>query len=107
MNFTELFMWYLAAFGVSYIVGFSKISFPFRVTLGNSKSTLLHWFLDLIECPACVSTWLGFFYGVAKSEGLPIHNRALTVLLYGTSTSATSFVLGRLTGLIEGDKKFE
>lgn len=107
MNFAELLFWYFAAFGVSYIVGFSKISFPFRVKLGNSKSILLHWFLDLIECPACVSTWLGFFYGALKSDGLPLHHRALTVLLYGASTSGVSFLLGRLTGLIESDKKFE
>lgn len=49
----------LASFGLVYIVGQSKISQYPREQISRSKLKVVHFMLDLIECPACFGFWIG------------------------------------------------
>lgn len=83
----------LASFGFAFIVGFAKISLPFRSWIAQ-KTTVIEidrravdpsvrdhyppseheefrfgafglWFIALLECPACLGFWLGVFAALA------------------------------------------
>lgn len=49
----------LAAFGLAYIMGQSKITQAPREMVSRSKLKVVHFMLDLIECPACFGFWIG------------------------------------------------
>lgn len=46
-----------AIWGASWVIADSKISLPVRFWV--AERTRLHWLLDLLECPACLSFWIG------------------------------------------------
>ena len=52
----------LVVFGMAWIIADSKISIPVRKWIAGrvGEKSL---FLTLIECPPCLSFWLGFFAG--------------------------------------------
>lgn len=104
-------LYFLAAFGLAYIVGFSKITINLRVTLAGETSisspavkkplipVVTPWLVDLIECPACFGMWIGAaasFYMPAPAA-LPWW---AWLLVLGCATSGANFVVGRLTRLI-------
>lgn len=101
---TELVTYLLAAFGLAYIAGHSKISITPRLILGGSKTIeppippLIPGFgpfvVDLIECPACLGFWEGLVYGWV------MRGQFLDGLWLGCVTSGSNFLLGRLTNLI-------
>jgi hypothetical protein len=94
----DLFIYSLAAFGLAYIVGWSKLSLPLRERL-NPKSL----FLALLECPACLGTWVGFAAGYwAWSRGFSSLGWQMSVAVGGLYTCASNLILARLTGLLEG-----
>jgi len=82
-----------AAFGIAFVIGYSKITYGIRVALdeGNGFS---HWILSLMECPACLGFWIGFMTAQAKGLGWVIS------FAIGFYTAGTNFVIGRATGLI-------
>lgn len=95
----------LAAFGLAYIVGHSKVSLPFRIALTppDHRRGLAFWcmrtFVDLIECVACfgfwegfVSTWLGWW--------VPFGGGWLGAVTAGCLVAGTNLILGSLTKLI-------
>jgi hypothetical protein len=116
----------LAAFGFAFIIGFSKISLPFRQWLSNNieqqdcpvgeactrlelrpAQRICRWLLALLECPACLGFWTGLLctvvghLGLAAAFGLfgwPLWLAAFFLALY---TSATNFIIGAITRLIE------
>jgi len=58
---TELFIWILAAYGMSQILVFGAIfDQPRGWITKNSK-----FFGDLLGCMMCTSTWVGFFFSLA------------------------------------------
>ena len=57
----EIFIWIIAAYGMSNILVFGSIFEGLREFL-IKKST---FFGDLIQCMMCTSTWVGFFFSVA------------------------------------------
>jgi hypothetical protein len=57
----EIFIWIIAAYGMSNILVFGSIFEGLRDFL-IKKSTFLG---DLIQCMMCTSTWVGFFFSVA------------------------------------------
>lgn len=121
-----LIIYFLAAFGFAFIVGFAKISVPFRQWLhdavrfekepGFLNSTevrrplwgLQIWLLALLECPACLGFWIGVAVGCAERSlgviaafGLSSWPVWLAVLFLALATSASNFIIGALTRLIE------
>lgn len=57
----EIFIWILAAYGMSQIIVFGSIFQKLRDWLiDNSK-----FFGDLVQCMMCTSTWVGFFFSLA------------------------------------------
>ncbi len=101
---------WLACFGLAYVVGHSKISLPFRIALDSARvrnrgliSWLAGWILALIECPACLGFWFGFiaryvwpvFAGVTVTQ-----QRFLSAITLGLITCTTNFIIGTLTRLI-------
>lgn len=95
-NFVLLVFYTVFAFGVAYVLGHARISLPIRSYLA-SKGRLAEWFVELIECPACISFWLGFPFGFfIVSE----HNFWIG-LAWSFYTVGSSFLLGHFTGLIE------
>lgn len=69
-----IFAW-LAIFGASWIIADSKISLPVRSWIAGYRPTVPPpvayavprfrlWLLDLLECPACLSFWIGLVVAV-------------------------------------------
>lgn len=88
----------LAAFGLAYIVGFSKISLPFRIALtpGDHKQGLVFWcmrtFVEMIECVAC----FGFWEGVVMAQlgvWAPFGVSFWQTIAAGCLVSATNLIL--------------
>ena len=95
----------VAAFGLSYIVGHSRISRGFRVWFANYIS---EWLVELVECPACFGFWLGLVLGSAmlgRGGLLPEVASSLPWLVVaiaiGCYTSGAGYLLGRLTGWLK------
>lgn len=57
---TWILAW-LSIFGASWVVADSKISLPVRLWIAGStlNARFRGWLLDLLECPACLSFWIG------------------------------------------------
>ena len=56
--FGEISAGALSVFGISWIIADSKISLPIRRAIA-AKLGLESLFLALLECPPCLSFWLG------------------------------------------------
>lgn len=116
----ELIIYSGAAFGLAYVLGYSKISLPIRVLIEPVQDGMkvqgtgarLFWaarmmLLALLECPAC----LGWHCGFVTAYLLRGHIYFLTgfldaptfvaMLALAFFTSGSNFILGRVTGLIE------
>ncbi len=96
---TALFVYTFAAFGIAYICGFSKISYPFRVRLGQTVAG--NFFMSLIECPACFGFWLGALAGICASFVFVNLSWWALAIILGAYTSGTNFILGVFTGLMK------
>ena len=57
----EIFIWILAAYGMSNILVFGSIFENLRNWLIKKSE----FFGDLIQCMMCTSTWVGFFFSLA------------------------------------------
>lgn len=115
----------LAAFGLAFIISFSKISLPIREwiapqiperrgTFGDYSASpapfaaARTWLLALLECPACLGFWTGVaavlldrYTGILAAFTMtswPVPLAAIFLALY---TCATNFILGSITKLIE------
>jgi len=103
----------LAAFGLAYIVGHSKISLSFRLLLGGrpaddptqysppARPEILPlipvagpWLVDLLECPACFGFWEGFIGSFVLGQAFE------AAVLAGCAVAGSNFILGRATRLI-------
>lgn len=99
MNF---FLYAIGLFGFCYIVGLSKISHPARHWL--SRLWWMKWPLELLECPACLSTWIGFFVGMYTPAARWIVGRNFgffDALIISMLSAGASAILGLLTGIME------
>lgn len=93
-----------AAFGLAFVVGFSRISLGFREWVA-ARSV---WGIALLECPACLGYWIGLASGLFDLPGLFGHSfmpvpwliRIYAAIVLGFYTGATNYALGRLTSLI-------
>lgn len=124
-----LIIYTVAVFGFAYLIGHSVISKPWRELIAwwaydpmqqarSGDGQIDHdvplrvtsrpwaYFLDLIECPACLGFWVGLIFGTCL--GLTIGPSA--VIFPGPAwmlppvaacfTTGSNFILGRLTGLM-------
>ncbi len=101
MSAIDVLVLFLAAFGLAYVLGYSKISFPIRNFLAPDPPRLISWpallgviLVDLIECPACLGVWEGFFFG------LYTHQTPWQFFVSACAVSGSNFILGRLTRLM-------
>jgi hypothetical protein len=92
--FYRLLFYTLAAFGLSYIFGRAQISLNARIWFAG-RGGLFGWFVDLVECPACFGTWLGFGAGFLWPDLVPLGSPPFMLALY---SCACGYLLGRLTG---------
>lgn len=99
-----LLFWFLAAFGLCYVVGHARVSLPFRQRLGDVAEAkqwrAMLWFVELIECPACLGFWLGLAGGwfMPTLVPAPVPCAAFTL---GLATCASGYILGRATGWLK------
>lgn len=105
MSPITLFIFTLAAFGLSFILTYSEILEPLRRLLAfegehpeaasnTAIRWLCGWITKFLSCPACQGFWFGAF--MAPSVGL---SRPLFALYI----CGTNFIIGRAIGVIRLD----
>lgn len=106
MIWVALVLHVFAAFGFAYIMGYAKITLAGREWL-TECGFIGRWAVALLECPACLGFWFGFFATILKSGIGDEPLLRLTAVHLGFFTCGTNFILARVTGLIldEGDSK--
>lgn len=113
-------IYFLAAFGLSFIIGGAKISYSLRALLGGSvaRPAFQHpvtkeqipaqeevkplipivgpWLCDLMECFACTGTWIGFAasFWLPQPHLTPALSPPAWCLALGCATCASSYLLG-------------
>ena len=87
----------LAAFGLAYILGHSRITLYTRTRLA-ALGWFSRWMVELVECPACLGTWLGFAAGFFWPHLAPLGWAPLALALW---TCGANYLLGRATGLLK------
>jgi hypothetical protein len=98
-----LFIYTIAAFGCTYVLGHSVASRHVREVLweAGAIAPMWRWLVMLIECPACLGFWIGLFVGGACAPLWPGENPLILAAVIGAFyTSGSNFLLGRLTGLM-------
>ncbi len=105
----QLVVYSVASFGLSFIVGHSKISLPFRTLVDPGEirtfnDSLRAWFLMLLECPACLGfhsgLWFGFFIGIPGVMDPGWATGGVLALFW----TATNLFLASVTGLTGGNE---
>lgn len=100
-----IFVYTIATFGLAWIMGHSPVTRRMREGL----FTLAPILVDLVECPACFGTHIGFWGGLLSAGWvarlLDLRHTfsfavacATTMALY---TTGANYLLGRATGLIK------
>ena len=81
----------LTVWGLAWIIADSKISFPVRVAIAETlgKDSI---FLTLLECPPCLSFWLGL--GISVLSGLKLFSIAMAFICTGFSLLCWTYVEG-------------
>lgn len=110
----SLVIYTVAAFGLAYIVGFSKISLPVRNWIDPGVPKIVsfaelfrRFVLSLIECPACFGFWIGFWFAayVPTPSLFPeLKIKFFWMLMLACYTSGSNFILGNATRLITEDE---
>jgi hypothetical protein len=90
---TEI-LYYLAAFGLAYIIGHAKITYRLRargVAMGAAGKLVV----ELLECPACLGFWIGLAAGYFN-----VVSFAATWVL-ALTTCAVNLIAARFAGLTD------
>lgn len=125
-----LVLYYLAAFGLAYVLGHSRISYPFRMVLGGlaapDATTIteladrkrakldLHWdvkpivpvvgpiLIEMIECSACFGVWIGGVIGWFMPPFVEeiTGTRWVSIVVMALSTAASNLILAKHTKLL-------
>lgn len=107
MSFFIVMLW---IFGLAYAVGHARITRAPREWFAN-RNVVTKAVVEWAECPACSSTWYGAAFGAAfpltVAEWMPdglvtevATSPVLAAAVCGLLACASSFLLGRATGLI-------
>jgi len=93
----QLILTLLAAYGFSWVMGYSHITLRARLWLARYH---LNFPLTLMECPGCLGWWLGGLVGLVY--WLP----GADIIILGFATSASNMVLHALVMTIDtGDEE--
>jgi len=105
---TGLLLYSVACFGVSFAIGHSQISLPFRKLLNPTKvigpiGVIRAFLVALVECPPCLGFWCGLAYGFAFrpswAESFYVTDKGVIELaLY---SCGSNLILARVVGLIK------
>ncbi len=102
----ELFIYFLTAYGITNIVVFGSIFKRFRRIFFNKYTKLIY---ELLSCPLCFSTWVGFVLGFILNkynqtipielvyDNFPLY---LTIFLNGCLTSGVVWLIFKLEDLM-------
>lgn len=93
---TWLLIYTVAIFGVAYVCGHSAISLSIREWIATTRFGFV---LALIECPACLSWWLGLGVGLAGPPGYLADLSSMPAFVLAFYSAGSSYILARLTGL--------
>jgi hypothetical protein len=99
----SLLFYTVAVFGLCYILGHAKISLRARVVAADFGGLAL-WLVELVECPACLGTWLGFAAGFLWPSLVPFGYAPVMLALW---TCGTGYILGRSTGWLTEPGRLE
>ena len=94
MTPSDLFFYFVCAFGLWYIVGYAQISFPFRSWWRRrviERHPFARYLLDLVQCQACFGFWTGLVWGALTGW------RESVVLALATTTM--NILIARLAGI--------
>lgn len=127
----SLALFFLASLGLSFILGFSKISLPLRILLGGRPAQFLPlygdasnvptgtsqiskeiqplvpvvgpWLVALVECPGCLGWHLGWLGFVFRAQlHLPLDAPFWPgLIIFACATAATNMIGARAIGLLE------
>ena len=95
----SLVVYSLTSFGFAWVIGFSKISYPIRLHLGEHKVFLNGWLLALMECVGCVGFhlgWISYFFGLAP-KGIS------EWWVAGFFTAGSNLILAKFAGLLDSE----
>lgn len=84
----------VAAFGLAYIVGHSRVSTGIREWLVSRLPNVV----ELLQCPMCFGFWTGVIVGCFLDLGF--EQRLEFMFALGLYTSGSNFLISRLTDLI-------
>ena len=98
----ELLIYVVSLFGMCFILGHSQITLKHRIALAKK----FEGFVDMLECPACLSYWIGLFIGLSAPEyvnGLLGFNlpQFLAATAFAIFSSGSSTIIGLFSGLID------
>jgi hypothetical protein len=96
-------LYFVAAFGLAYLVGHSVISAPIRSFIGgpiDKPRAYLGLIIALLECPACFGTWTGMAIGSIRPEIFLQSSWSAGAVVAACATAGVNFILGSLTGLM-------
>lgn len=96
----RMFVYCFAALGISYVLGFSKLSKPVREALAKSPVTMI--LVLLLECPACLGFWIGVAAVAFNLDPLDLRPTIWNAIYFGLFTSGINLFLALRSGLIEG-----
>jgi len=94
-------VYFAAAFGLSFVVGFSALTQPGRDLLAFSENVSSKLMCKLLECPGCLGFWTGFCLGVV--EFVPDifgKSRLVFAVALGFATCGVNMVLAAACGLL-------
>lgn len=102
----SLALYFLAAFGLAYVVGHSAISMPVRLLIGGPEGqprAFLGFLVALLECPACFGTWTGLVAGAFLPGLFQQSTWWAGALVAACATAGLNFIIGKATGLMPGE----
>jgi hypothetical protein len=83
-----------AAFGFAFVVGHAEITDPIRSALWDTNLRPLRFAVRLLECPGCISFWVGALYLLSCGADV------VCALLFGLFLTGTSMYLSLRAGLV-------
>jgi len=98
----EIFIWILAAYGMSQILVFGSIFDKLRDWVTKHST----FFGDLLACMMCTSTWVGFFFSIAfysPTETMTIIPYT-NIFFYGMLDSGSVWALNAIVEWFEENK---
>jgi len=99
----SMFVYCFAVLGFSYVLGFSKLTLPFREA--GAKNPVTKILVLLVECPACLGFWVGIAALIFRIDPLHLSVTIWNAIYFGLFTSGINLFLALRSGLIPGNRE--